>query len=187
MVWKSWKTKVKFLYEIPLSVALFCMTAGWLSLSVLDHCLLKDWGPTLRPQRHKNGKPEGWRLMKVCVSVISTCQWAVFPSCPRAVLTCLRGELPHPYHLHRCLLRPLLSGMALSLSAAHLHGWGRVGRIQLKENAVDAMKGPPALGKVSQGTLPAQGNLPASSLTLWLVYPSAHCEDREAECPKAVQ
>ena len=77
--------------------------------------------------------------------------------------------------------------MALPLSAAHLHGWGRVGRIQLKENAVDAMKGPPALEKVSQGTLPAQGNLPASSLTLWLVYPSAHCEDREAECPKAVQ
>lgn len=33
----------------------------------------------------------------------------------------------------------------------------------------------------------AQGILPASHLTPWLVHPSAHCEDGEVECPKAVQ
>lgn len=33
----------------------------------------------------------------------------------------------------------------------------------------------------------AQGILSASSLILWIVHPSAHCEDGEAECPRAVQ
>lgn len=33
----------------------------------------------------------------------------------------------------------------------------------------------------------ARGILSASALILWIVHPSAHCEDGEAECPTAVQ
>lgn len=105
------------------------------------------------------------------VWVWSTCQWAVFPSCPRAVLTCLRGELPHPYHLHHCLLRPLLSGMALPLSAAHLHGWGGVGRIQLKEMLWMLWKAPQPWGRWVKGPCLHKGTcLPH----LWLCGLSIH-------------
>lgn len=151
MVWKSWKTKVKFLYEIPLSVALFCMTqpVDSTSLSWIIAFLRTGgqlWGH--RGIKMASLGAEGSRSPCECHFTWSVGSFPILPKSSSAW-----GESSPTPVTSILVFWDLCSLEWLCLSQQPtFHGWGWVGRIQLNENAVDALKGTPALGKVRQGT-----------------------------------
>lgn len=93
--------------------------------------------------------------------------------------------------LHPWLLRPSCyhrSPEQVCLSGKlTFHGWGVGRRGPAEFHGCGRCAGTASPGEGRARDHLAQGTLPASSLILWIVHPSAHCEGGEAECPKAVQ
>lgn len=125
---KSRKTKVKFVSEILLSVALFCMTQpGSASLSWII-AFLETRGQLWYKERQKCGEPESWGLMKYNVSGTSASQRATTLShpetrgCRESTLLTLPEESEPPISSTFCFWDLLslssFSKMALPFSAA---------------------------------------------------------------------
>lgn len=181
---KCQKTKVQFVFEIPLSVALSCRTQPVVSASPSWIIAFFRTGGQLRhKEKWQGGEPEGWGLMKVMrVGLWSLSGQPGFPSlwpgCSEGTLL-REEEWAHP-RLHPLLPRPFCyhrSPEWLCLSQQPtFHGRARGRKDPVERN-----------GEGRARDHLAQGILSASSLILWIVHPSAHCEDGEAECPKAVQ
>lgn len=144
MVWKSWKTKVKFLYEIPLSVALFGMTQPVDSASLSWIIAFLRTGSQLWGHRGIKMRVEGSWSPCECGFNLPV---GSFPILPKGRADLPEGRAPNPYHLHPCLLRPLLCAMASPLSAAHLPwmGWGREDPVERK--CCGCYEGPPSPGE----------------------------------------
>lgn len=183
-VQKSQKTKVQFVFEIPLSVALSCRTQPVVSASPSwIIAFFRTGGQLQHKEKWQGGEPEGWGLMKVMrVGLWSLSGQPGFPSlwpgCSEGTLL-REEEWAHP-RLHPLLPRPFCyhrSPEWLCLSQQPtFHGRARGRKDPVERN-----------GEGRARDHLAQGILSASSLILWIVHPSAHCEDGEAECPKAVQ
>lgn len=147
MVWTSWKTKVKFVSETPLSVALLCRTQpvspaspSWII------AFLRTGGQLWCKERHPGGEPVSWDLMKEDVSGTSASR--------RNHDSLAQGQespLLTPALCRPCCDPGSLGWLCLSQKPTHFHGWQGAG-IQMKEVAVGALMAPPALGKVGQGT-----------------------------------
>lgn len=130
---KSQKTKVQFVSETPLSVALFCRTqpVGSASPSWII-AFFRTGGQLWHKEKQKGGEPEGWGLLEqmwVGLQPLSGQPGfpGLWPGCPTAG----GGErLPTPPpSASKALLLPSLSRMALPFSAARIPrtGWGEEG------------------------------------------------------------
>lgn len=83
------------------------------------------------------------------------------------------------------LLLPWFSQRHCLSQQPTFHGWDGVEGDFIESNVL-WVPGRPFWEACTRGCL-VKGILLASSLVLWIVHPSAHCEDGEAECPMAVQ
>lgn len=177
---KSQKTKVQFVSETPLSVALFCRTQPVCSASPSwIIAFFRTGGQLWHKEKQKGGEPEGWGLLKqMWVGLQPLSGQPGFPSLWPGCPTAGGGERlsTPPPSASKALLLPSLSRMALPFSAAHIPGRARGRKDPVERNGEGRARDPLARGILS-----------ASSLILWIVHPSAHCEDGEAECPTAVQ
>lgn len=99
-----------------------------------------------------------------------------------ALLTLPEESTPSPSASETLLwLLSSFSSMALPFSAAHIPWMGAVGGQGPKGGKwLWVVWRPPSPQEGGARDHWAQGILPASSLTLWIVHPSAHCEDGEA-------
>lgn len=192
MVWKSRKTKVKFVSEIPLPVALFYMTQP------ADSASLSWTIAFLRTGANSDAK-RGLEVVSLRGEVsCSKCEWDfslsvgnhAFPSCGKAAEVKLPEERAS-HSLHPRLPKPSCNhrspGWLCLSQQLTFHGWGRGRREPVEWNGCGCREGTPSPGEGRARHHLAQGILPASSWILWIVHPSAHCEDGDAECPKAVQ
>lgn len=162
MVWKSCKTKVKFVSDIPLSIVLFYMTQPADSLPLcLGPLPSIRLGPTLMQSEAERWWAWELRSHEVNVSGTSASQGATTIPYPGAqllrarCLSCLRREPPVASTLaSKTLLLLLLSRMALPFSAAHIPwmGGGRE-RDPVERNGCGCYDGNPTPGKVGQGTV----------------------------------
>lgn len=156
MVWISWKTKVKFVSEIPLSVALFCMTQPADSASLSWASAFLRTGASPDAQRAKRRWAWEYTSYEINVRGAATCRWATMLPHPVAGLSrarclqCLRREL---LLASKILQLPSLSRTACLSQQPMFHGRGGGEGIQLRAMAMGAVTVCPALGKAVQGTI----------------------------------
>lgn len=124
-------------------------------------------------------------VLHVNVSGTSTSPWAATLSWPgagrpRALLTVPGGA---PSLQEPAVTTTPQSGVAFASSRVP-GGAGRRFGGKSGPRTAGAVKALP--GRLVRGAGQRRG-LAAASLILWIVHPSAHCEDGAAECPEAVQ
>lgn len=169
MVWICRKTKVKFVSEIPLSVALFVWCSQLPLPLGLGPVPSSGLGPTLMPREAQRWWACELRSHEANVNGTSTSQWATTLSGPGArllrahCLRCLRRELLACQTLscyHRSALR---SGFAFPAPTFPRWGWEKRGSAERRDSGC------------WQGSLPRGRRCEGPSCTRILPAPLGFC------------